>query len=291
MISAFFFCFPVRCADVLRFGLGFCGSARPAGCLTASLRRARLDHRIGMGTVRWATVEGCGPPRSEAPGSHEFRESPAAPSQSELSRCGTQLVGCVRAHPRLAAGSTSNYGHTLPVLLNRRIPISNIFSLIFCVYFSPGGSVYVTAQLTMALPVLPQLSTSFLPSSAPPSQRLVEDLSRAFFFRCWASQHPLCSRALSPAEIRCRGAESAPGRPRSRAGRGELGASWPLSARLRCRMPGSIARAGLGLSGVASGRSSGSECHLSKLRFSSRFLQFSNHMKKKTCSNGIQSAP
>lgn len=46
-------------------------------------------------------------------------------------------------------------------------------------------------------------------------------------------------------------------------------------------MPGSIARAGLGLSGVASGRSSGSECHLSKLRFSSRFLQFSNHMKKK----------
>jgi hypothetical protein len=82
--GSYFFCFPVRCADVLRFGLGFCGSARPAGCLTASLKRARLDHRIGMGTVRWATVEGCGPPRSEAPESHEFRESPAAPSQSEL---------------------------------------------------------------------------------------------------------------------------------------------------------------------------------------------------------------
>lgn len=240
-----FFCFPVRCADVLRFGLGFCGSARPAGCLTASLRRARLDHRIGMGTVRWATVEGRGPPRPEAPPSHEFRESPAAPSQSELSRCGTQLVGCVRAHPRLAAGSTSNYGHTLPVLPNIRIPISNIFSLIFCVYFSPGGSVYVTAQLTMALPVLPQLSTSFLPSSAPPSQRLVEDLSGAFFFavgllniRCAAARCLLLKSGAGAPNLRPAGHGAALAAASSvRAGRSQRGSA--AGCPVRSRGPGS----------------------------------------------------
>lgn len=182
--------------------------------------------------------------RDRKPPSHEFRESPAAPSQSELSRCGTQLVGCVRAHPRLAAGSTSNYGHTLPVILNIRIPISNIFSFIFCVYFSPGGSVYVTAQLTMALPVLPQLSTSFLPSSAPPSQRLVEDLSGAFF-----SLLGFSTSAVQPRAVSCFSGAGAPNlRPAGhgvalaaassvRAGRSQRGSA--AGCPVRSRGPGS----------------------------------------------------